>query len=104
MALAGIGIIWIFRKDVGSADVPSFLILPLFLFVLSLILDVGYHSSVTYHLNKVLDRVDKLVPQPGKVDFPGKLLKYYDIFYWSRLVPMVAGYIFVVCYMAQRYF
>lgn len=106
MALAGIAIVWIFRGEAGAiATIPKGLIPALFCFAFTLIFDFIYLVVMTKCLDIALDNTEKIKPPPTTVNFPSAFaLKFFDYFYYIKLLPMIIGYSYLIIYMIQRYF
>jgi hypothetical protein len=109
LGFAGIGIIWIFKTEVGKQyGIPQDLFTPLFLFVLSLALDFGqylYLATVWTIFFKYHECQKKKHPDNKKyidddIKAPEILPNLsYIIFFFPKVIINVIGYIYLFKYL-----
>ncbi len=106
LAFAGIAVIWIFNKTVGSSfQIPNSLISPAILFIISLVLDICQYlySGVAYYFlyrfgkitiekNSDGEKVEK-VNKPKWMNWPKWVL------FGLKLVALFGGYILLLGYL-----
>jgi hypothetical protein len=103
LGLAGIGIIWVFKTDVGGRQiVPPDLFLPGLLLVLGLAFDLlQYVVSAEAWI-----RITRSNEKAGKNEFtvPGWLNYFGTFFYWLKIVAVGAAYFFLMRFLARQVF
>lgn len=101
LAFAGIAVVWIF-KDFGQSQdqpqtiLPSFLLWPLFLFMLSLALDLFQYAIASLIWTMFYRRSEKNI-QKGFIndtDIGASRWNYriIDAFFWLKITSLLAGY------------
>jgi len=109
LCFAGIGIIWIFKTEMGGKYmIPHDLLLPLFLFVLSLVLDFGqyFYSAFVwtiffkYHEKQKSKHPDKKKYRDDDIRAPNILpILSYIIFFFPKVIINVIGYAYLFKYL-----
>lgn len=102
LAFAGIAIVWIFKQEEnGTYVVPGILKTAMLLFVLSLSFDLLQYIYQTivwgvfhrYNEKKFDGRGDVELLAPCYLNWPSNILL------WSKVVVLVAGYIFMIRFL-----
>ncbi len=103
LSLAGIGVIWIFRVQSGNIfSLPKQLILPIFLLILSLVLDFLQYvagSIIWSTYNRLLEK--RGVKEEDDFMAPRKLNWLTLFFFWTKPIPTVIAYFLILSYLIQ---
>ncbi len=105
LGLAGIAVIWMFRSESenGALNIPSEFVSPLELFILSLLLDFFqyFYKSVTWGaLNHFHWRSHR--KNNRDVEISEKWNWGALFFFWSKVLSMMTGYIFLLISIRQK--
>jgi hypothetical protein len=120
LALAGIGIIWIFKKDVaGQAAIPRDLFRPGILIITSLALDLLQYTITSilwiayyrikeneFKRRKTLGRKTDTarIEELGKIEFeiPDWFNRLQYFFFWTKVFSIVIAYYFLLSYLLKN--
>ncbi len=100
LAFAGIAIVWIFKQEKNGAFIlPDLLKLAILMFVITLLFDLLQYICQTmiwgifhrYHETKFGE--DYELTAPRYFNWPA------IVFFWSKVIALVAGYVFVLKFL-----
>lgn len=111
LSFAGIAIIWIFKNETdGNINIPNELIIPIILFVISLMLDfVQYVYGATawtiffrYHEKQKVKHTDKKEYKNDNIKASKVLsnISYFGFFY-PKIIANLVGYVFMIIYLLK---
>lgn len=110
LAFSGIAAIWIFCKiESGHVSIPSDLIIPLVLYLLSLLADLFHYVVAAYVYENHLASIQKEFKGKGKqleedteVRNPRKVTNKFRIIYYAKILLLTAGLVWTVIVMLYR--
>jgi hypothetical protein len=103
LGLAGLGIIWVFKTDVGGRlIVPPDLFLPGLLLVLSLAFDLlQYVVSAEAWIRITMKNEDAKI---NEFTVPPWINHFGTLFYWLKILAVGAAYFFLMRFLARQVF
>lgn len=105
LAFAGIAIVWIFRAGEGSNfKVPHGLLLPLFVFAITLALDLLHYVAGAI-IWGVFCRVKECagVAEDEELDAPPWLNYPTLVFFWGKILGIGTGYFFLIRFLWEAW-
>ena len=104
-SFAGIAIIWIFKTTIKEVNIlPSDLLLPMILIVVTLILDSlqYYVSSIIWdrYCNNQEDSIDNIT-KDTEVNPPRHYVKWIQIFYHTKAITIAIAYCLLLWYLIR---
>jgi hypothetical protein len=105
LALAGIGVIWIFRVQAGDKiALPRELVLPTALLIIGLALDLLQYvvASLIWGIygrlkEKAGIKNDEEFKAPRQLNWPT------IFFFWAKLVPVTLAYYFILAFLCRTF-
>jgi len=101
LAFAGIAIVWIFKQgENGSFTIPNILRKAMLMFVLSLSLDLLQYIWQSFIWGIFYTYKEKKLNHNENIDFlaPNIFKDIANIFFWSKVITLVIGYIFMLIF------
>src|ERR1035437_2730243 len=101
LGFAGIALIWIFKNVEGNRQfIPTELLLPTLLIIISLGLDSFHYISGTL-IWGIYNRIKELKGTKEEYDFlaPNYINWITLFFFWSKIIVMVLAYIFIFIFL-----
>jgi len=99
LAFAGIAIVWIFKKgENGSYTIPDILKSAMFMFVISLSLDLLHYIWQTIVWGSFYTYKEKKLNHTEDADFlaPSIFKNIANVIFWFKVIALVLGYIFMI--------
>jgi hypothetical protein len=100
LALAGIAIIWIFKRDIGGIySVPKGLLLPMLLIACGLLADLAQYligSATWFAIYRLAEY--RSVSEDTELRHASYLEIPIHIFFWAKAICLLAAYAFIARY------
>lgn len=112
LILAGIGVIWLFKKTVNGKDVLDKLLIPALIALCAAALCdllqyvIAGRQWTKFFLEEERKVKEKRIVDPktdtdSDVRGPKQIGRYIEIFYYSKLLFMIVAYLVIVVYMVK---
>lgn len=107
LAFSGIAALWLFKSTAPAApQIPGDLVLPLFMFVLALALDFLQYIAGSLEWQIFARRQEKkhdATDEDDDIDeSPNWLNRPHEFFFWTKLIALLGGYVFLVIALGSR--